>query len=220
MTECATCWGTGFVSGFGGPCTEGCPAPTEKVGLHVDAVLVVDALPTYTPVVDDRVEVVQPSGHVTHGTVCEIGGGWFTLVKDASDGAKSSFNTDSVTVRLICTAPVVYIPAIGDRVEVTIANGAKYIGKVDDIEEDTLDLDCANGTILVLDLTQSTAVRELPTFTAANVGEWRWFEFTTGPRIEAQVLNVSPDGSRLDTVDQGYTRRTLDAADITDSGIL
>lgn len=33
MTECPTCWGTGFVKGWGGPCSKGCPIPTQKQGL-------------------------------------------------------------------------------------------------------------------------------------------------------------------------------------------
>lgn len=37
MADCKTCWGTGFVKGWGAPCPEGCKPPIEKKGLAASA---------------------------------------------------------------------------------------------------------------------------------------------------------------------------------------
>lgn len=118
-------------------------------------------------------------------------------------------------------AGAIYIPLSGDRVEMKLgASNAKYCGTVVACDGLTLDLVFDDSSTRVFDL-KFWSARKMPMFTSANLADWRWFELTTrSGRIEAQILSIFPDGSRIDVIDQHGYQCTLYVSDIADSGLL
>ncbi len=99
MTNCNTCWGTGFYHGIGGPCKEGCKPPTKKHGLSAvtnsDAAtggLVIGVDPA--PGLDSYAELFKPGQYTLRGD--PIRSAEWSKLKQRLDKADPYIDQDSL----------------------------------------------------------------------------------------------------------------------------